>query len=67
MGYSNGANILVFVMIAKPDLVARVALLHRLTLWELEPVAGLANREGLITAGRGGVICPLPLTERLSV
>lgn len=65
MGYSNGANILAAVMMAQPDLIARAALLHPLIPWDPEPVAGLAGREVLITAGRRDAICPWPLTERL--
>lgn len=64
-GYSNGANILASVVMARPDLFDRVALLHPLIPWEPAPVAALAGRQVLITAGRRDPICPWPLTARL--
>lgn len=65
-GYSNGANILASVMMARPDLFDRVGLLHPLIPWELAPAPGLKGRHVLITAGRFDPICPWPMTERLS-
>ncbi|MEM8572676.1 MAG: alpha/beta hydrolase [Pseudomonadota bacterium] len=64
-GYSNGANILASVMMARPDLFDRVGLLHPLIPWEPSPVEGLEGRRILITAGRRDPICPWPMTERL--
>lgn len=64
-GYSNGANILASVMMARPDLFDRVGLLHPLIPWEPAPVPGLKGRQVLITAGRHDPICPWPLTQRL--
>ena len=56
-GYSNGANILASVMMAKPQLFERVGLLHPLIPWEPAPV-DLTGRRVLITAGRRDPICP---------
>lgn len=64
-GYSNGANILATVMMARPDLIDRAGLLHPLIPWQPEPVSGLAGREVLITAGQRDPICPWPMTEAL--
>lgn len=65
-GYSNGANILASVLIARPDLFDRVGLLHPLIPWRPEPAPGLAGRQVLVTAGRNDPICPWPLTEGLA-
>lgn len=64
-GYSNGANILASVMIARPDLFDRVGLLHPLIPWTPDPAPRLNGRQVLITAGRNDPICPWPLTERM--
>ncbi|MBP1849489.1 alpha/beta hydrolase [Rhizobium halophytocola] len=66
LGYSNGANILASVLMQRPDLFDRAALLHPLIPWAPDDNAGLKGREILITAGEHDPICPLPLTERLS-
>ncbi|QEW21744.1 Putative hydrolase MhqD [Marinibacterium anthonyi] len=63
-GYSNGANILASVMMARPDLFDRVGLLHPLIPWSPDPV-DLSDRRLLITAGRRDPICPWPLSQRL--
>ena len=63
-GYSNGANILASVVMARPDLFDRVGLLHPLIPWQPEPV-DLTGRRVLITAGRRDPICPWPLSARL--
>lgn len=63
-GYSNGANILASVVMARPDLFDRVGLLHPLIPWDPVPVA-LSGRRVLISAGRRDPICPWPRTERL--
>ncbi|MEQ9260302.1 MAG: alpha/beta hydrolase [Roseovarius sp.] len=64
-GYSNGANILASVMMARPELFDRVGLLHPLIPWEPSPAPGLKGRQLLVTAGRRDPICPWPMTERL--
>lgn len=64
-GYSNGANILASVIMARPDLFDRVGLLHPLIPWQPEPVEGLAGRPVLITSGERDPICPWPLTQSL--
>ena len=64
-GYSNGANILASVVMQRPDLFERVALLHPLIPWQPAPVPGLAGRPVLISAGRRDPICPWPLSETL--
>lgn len=64
-GYSNGANILASVMMARPDLFDRVGMLHPLIPWNPNEVAGLAGRSVLITAGQHDPICPWPMTEKL--
>ena len=64
-GYSNGANILASVMLSKPALFDRAALLHPLIPWEPAPVPGLSGREVLVTAGQHDPITPWPLSERL--
>ena len=64
-GYSNGANILASVVMARPDLFDRVGLLHPLIPWEPEDVEGLDGRHVLVTAGRQDPICPWPLSARL--
>ncbi len=65
-GYSNGANILASVMMARPDLVDRAGLMHPLIPWAPAPVAGLEGRRVLVTAGRRDPICPWPMTARLT-
>ena len=64
-GYSNGANILASVAMARPDLFDRLGLLHPLIPWSPAPVPQLAGRHMLITAGRRDPICPWPLTSAL--
>ena len=65
LGYSNGANILASVLMARPGLFGRAALMHPLIPWEPDDVPGLESLRVLITAGRRDPICPLPLTEAL--
>lgn len=64
-GYSNGANILASVVMARADLFDRVGLLHPLIPWEPAPVEGLEDRKVLVTAGQHDPICPWPMSERL--
>lgn len=63
-GYSNGANILASVMMARPGLIGRAALLHPLIPWQPDPQPGLAGVPVLITAGERDPICPAPLTQQ---
>ncbi|MBD3664184.1 alpha/beta hydrolase [Sulfitobacter aestuariivivens] len=60
-GYSNGANILASVVMARPDLFDRVALLHPLITWDPGRVDGLAKTPVLISAGRHD---PIALWDR---
>ncbi len=64
-GYSNGANILASVVMARPDLFDRVGLLHPLIPWQPAPVEGLEGRQVLVSAGRRDPITPWPESERL--
>ncbi|MBL3702783.1 alpha/beta hydrolase [Sulfitobacter sp. BDSS02] len=64
-GYSNGANILASVAMARPDLFDRLGLLHPLIPWSPAPVPQLAGQHMLITAGRSDPICPWPMTSAL--
>ncbi len=64
-GYSNGANILASVAMARPDLFDRMALLHPLVTWEATPPAGTEDLDVLITAGRRDPITPWPQSEAL--
>ena len=66
LGYSNGANILAAVMIARPDLVGEAVLLHPLIPFDPPPRPGLAGRRVLVTAGRRDPICPPALTQGLA-
>lgn len=65
LGYSNGANILAAVLLARPDLVQEAALLHPLIPFEPPPV-DLSGRRVLVTAGRRDPICPAPMTQGLA-
>ncbi|MEM8871518.1 MAG: alpha/beta hydrolase [Pseudomonadota bacterium] len=65
-GYSNGANLLAAVIMARPDLFDRVGLLHPLIPWDPAPVPGLKGKHILVTAGRHDPICPWPMTEALT-
>ena len=66
LGYSNGANILAFTMMAHPGLVREAALMHPLVPWTPPPSPGLAGARVLLTAGRRDPICPTPLTQALA-
>jgi phospholipase/carboxylesterase len=65
LGYSNGANILTSVLLAKPELFDRAVLMHPLIPWQPVANPALLGKKVLITAGRRDPICPLPLTEAL--
>ena len=65
LGYSNGANILMAVALAHPDLVDDLILLHPLIPWSPDPQPGLEGRRVLITAGERDPICPAPMTTAL--
>ncbi|WP_299723577.1 alpha/beta hydrolase [uncultured Tateyamaria sp.] len=64
-GYSNGANILTSVVMERPDLFERIALLHPLIPWQPAPVSGLAGVRVLISAGQRDPICPWPMSAAL--
>ncbi|MEM6901258.1 MAG: alpha/beta hydrolase [Pseudomonadota bacterium] len=64
-GYSNGANILASVMMTRPDLFDRAALMHPLIPWTPDPVPGLSGKRVLITAGERDPICPLDMSYAL--
>ncbi|WP_116655012.1 alpha/beta hydrolase [Pelagibacterium sediminicola] len=66
LGYSNGANILASVMLEAPGLFDAAVLMHPLIPWAPAPVAGLAGRDILITAGEHDPICPAPQTRALA-
>lgn len=65
LGYSNGANILASVLLERPEIIESAVLMHPLIPWTPEPVAGLAGRRILITAGQRDPICPAPQTQAL--
>ena len=64
LGYSNGANILASLVLARPSLFGRAVLMHPLIPWTPEPVP--VTTEVLITAGRRDPICPPEATEALA-
>ncbi|MEM9348836.1 MAG: alpha/beta hydrolase [Pseudomonadota bacterium] len=64
-GYSNGANILASVFLARPDLFDRVALLHPLVTWEAEAKPEMRGRKVLVSAGERDPITPWPMSEKL--
>ena len=66
LGYSNGANILLSVLAARPDLFTEAVLLHPLIPFTPPDAPGLEGRQVLITAGQRDPICPPQLTMRLS-
>ena len=63
LGYSNGANILASVILARPALFGRAVLMHPLIPWTPEP-APVTTRV-LITAGERDPICPPEMTRAL--
>lgn len=66
LGYSNGANILISVMLTHPDLIQTAALMHPLIPWDPDPQPGLAMKRVLITAGQNDPICPPEKTIALA-
>jgi phospholipase/carboxylesterase len=64
LGYSNGANILASVMLARPGLFDDAVLMHPLIPWSPEP-APMTTRV-LITAGEHDPICPPEETRALA-
>lgn len=64
-GYSNGANILAAVLLKRPELFDRTALLHPLVTWEPDDQPGLAGRKILVTAGKRDPITPWPQSQSL--
>lgn len=65
LGYSNGANILISVMLEAPDLFANAVLMHPLIPWKIEPGDKLSKLGALVTAGGRDPICPPELTGQL--
>lgn len=63
LGYSNGANILASVVLARRGLFDAAVLMHPLIPWTPEP--GAVRTRVLITAGERDPICPAPLTRDL--
>lgn len=63
LGYSNGANILATVLMERPELFDRAALLHPLIPFDPPAQPGLSGKPVLVTAGARDPICPWPLTE----
>lgn len=61
LGYSNGANILASVILARPDLFDGAVLLHPLIPWD--PAPAPVRTRVLITAGQRDPICPAPMTR----
>jgi phospholipase/carboxylesterase len=66
LGYSNGANILAAVALAKPASVDDLSLMHPLIPWAPAPQSGLKGRRVLITAGERDPICPSASTLNLA-
>ncbi|MHA7878741.1 MAG: alpha/beta hydrolase [Saccharospirillum sp.] len=65
-GYSNGANILTSMLLAKPSLFDKAALLHPLIPWQPDAQPGLKDKAVLITAGKQDSLCPAEQTQRLA-
>ena len=64
-GYSNGANILAAVLLKRPDLFDRTALLHPLVPWHPEENSGLTGQKILISAGKRDPSTPWHMSETL--
>jgi len=65
LGYSNGANILAAVMLAKGAIFKDAVLMHPLIPWSPVDNPDLAGQRLLITAGKQDPICPAPQSEAL--
>ena len=65
LGYSNGANILVSVMLAQPKLFTHAVLMHPLIPWQLEAGDYLGGVQMLVTAGGRDPLCPPEMTGNL--
>ena len=65
LGYSNGANILINVMLDHPGIFTDAMLLHPLIPWSPAPQPGLMGRRILVTAGKQDPICPPDQTDAL--
>ena len=65
-GYSNGANLLASVLMARPDLFQRVALLHPTANWNFDTSANLSGRKVLVTGGQRDFIAPVAGIEPLT-
>jgi phospholipase/carboxylesterase len=66
LGYSNGANILASVLLARPELIERAVLLHPLIPFAPPPAPGLSGRRILISAGRRDPMAPADRTLALA-
>ena len=66
LGYSNGANILASVIMARPGLVDAAVLMHPLIPWDPQPVEGLESTKILITAGLRDPIAPAGRSQALA-
>lgn len=66
LGYSNGANILAFVLFDRPERFDRAVLMHPLIPFAPPAQPGLAGRRILITAGRNDPIAPAAATQALA-
>lgn len=64
LGYSNGANALVAMLLRDPRPLARAVLMHPLIPFDL-PDVDLSGLDVLVTAGRGDERCPEGATRRL--
>ena len=65
LGYSNGANILAAVMLAKGAIFTDAVLMHPLIPWSPADNPDLAGQRLLITAGKQDPICPVPQSDAL--
>lgn len=65
LGYSNGANILISVILQRPALFEQAITMHPLIPWQIEPGDYLGNLKMLVTAGARDPICPPQMTGDL--
>jgi len=65
IGYTTGATVLTALLVKRPDLFDRAALLHPLVAWTPPGNTGLAGKPVLVTGGQDDPARPLALIERL--
>lgn len=65
LGYSNGANIVASVILAKGAIFTDAVLMHPLIPWSPTDNPDLAGQRLLITAGKQDPICPAPQSAAL--